>query len=60
MLQVCNAAVTRKDLTTYPLSRLMDFATKELEELQSSSRPEDATPGFNLSFWEYVKANALA
>ena len=58
--QVCDAALIRKDLTTYPISRLMEFATKQLEELKHSTRPQDPSPGFNLAYWEYIKANALA
>jgi len=31
-----------------------------LEEIENSSRPQGPSPGYNLAFWEYSKANALA
>jgi hypothetical protein len=52
-------ALRRNDFTTYPISKLMDFATKEIDDITESTPPEDASPGVKLGFWNYCLANAF-
>jgi hypothetical protein len=59
-LQVCQISLMQGDLTTHPISRMMEFANRALRDMENAVRPEDPSPGFNLGYWEYCRASALA
>lgn len=60
ILQDCGKALLAGDTKTYSLSKLLEEAKAASEEIENSPRPALQSPGFNLAFHEYCKADAYA
>jgi len=60
--KICTITYRRGDKASYPLSRLREFADKELEEMEKATPPEGPSPGYSLGYelssikgWYYRK-----